>query len=214
MKSISLFISLISTSVVWAHVPALLLPIKGTPITSYYIGNSNVSRAIYSELTKSGDFFVANFHVTKGNEKSLVQILTPACEAIPRYERFQPSAMVIKDEAPWKGQGESNIDYIKRLKAKAVALIESNFPPGKRPRYYEEHGNQYFWVGDEWRGNLKAGIYSVVVYDLSGDRGTFTLGLNEKEAWTPDLWKYVAEVLPSISAGICDPHGFSGAIHE
>jgi len=63
-------------------------------------------------------------------------------------------------------------------------------------------------------GFLKPGIYSIAVYDSKSDRGTFTLGLNEKEAWTPDLWKYVAEVLPSISAGICNPKGFSGAIPE
>ena len=208
----NLLLSLILISTAWAHVPALLLPIKATPITSYYIGNSKVSRAIYSELTNRDDFFVANFLVAKGNEKSLVQMLTPACSLIPRYERFQPSAMVIKGEAPWKNQGESNTDYINRLKAKAVARVESNFPAGARPQYYEEYSKQSFWVGGEWRGNLKPGLYSIVVYDSNGDRGTFTLGLNEKEAWTPDLWRYVAEILPLISAGICNPRGFSGAI--
>jgi hypothetical protein len=210
----SLFLSLILMSVAWAHVPALLLPIKGTPITSYYIGNSEVSRAIYSELTNNGDFFVANFRVTRGNEKSLMQMFTPACGAIPRYERFQPSAMVIEDEVPWKEQGESNLNYINRLRGKAIVTVESNFAPGKRPQYYEEHGHQYYWVGGEWRGNLKPGMYSIVIYDLNGDRGTFTLGINEKEAWTPDLWKYVAEILPAISAGICNPKGFSGTIPE
>ncbi|WP_413291111.1 hypothetical protein [Bdellovibrio sp. HCB337] len=210
----SLLLSLILSSMAWAHVPVLLLPIKGTPITTYYVGNSSVSRAIYSELTNSGDFFVVNFLVTAGNEKSLIQMLTPVCSAIPRYESFQPSAMVFEGEAPWKNQGESNTDYINRLKAKAIARIESNFPVGSRPKYYEEFAKQYYWVGGEWRGNLKPGIYSIAVYDSKGDRGTFTLGLNEKEAWTPDLWKYVAEVLPSISAGICNPKGFSGAMPE
>lgn len=198
-----------SASCAWAHVPALLLPLKGTPITSYFLGQSEISRAVYSEITEAEDFFVLHFYV-KGGEPTLVQLLTPLCEGIPQYEEFQPSAVLLKGDLPWKRQGESNQEFVRRLEKSAVAKVSSNFRKGKRPTYFESFAKQTFWVGGETKRKLSPGLYSIVVYSKNGGKGNFTLGLNEKEAWTPDLYKYVAEELPAIAAGICRPTGFTG----
>lgn len=195
-----------------AHVPALLLPLNGTPITSYFIGQSDISRAVYSELTRVDDFLVIHFNVKYGQEKTLVQILNPVCESIPQYERFQPSAFVLKGDIAWKRQGESNRQYINRLRYFAKATISSNFPPGSRPQFFEEFGKQNYWVGGEWRGRLRPGLYSIVVFDPATNKGNFVLGLNEKESWTPDLFRYAAEVGAQVAAGICNPKGFSGKL--
>ena len=114
-----------------AHVPALLLPLKGTPITSYFLGQSDISRAIYSELTLPGDLFIAHFSVAKGNEPSLVQILVPVCQNLPQYERFQPSVFIIKGDLPWKNQGETNAEFAQRIEAGAVVKAASRFQPGQ-----------------------------------------------------------------------------------
>ena len=211
MKTI-LFLSLLTTATAWAHVPALLLPITGTPISSYFIGQSDISRAVYSEITDVDDFFVVQINVNRGNESILFQLFTPACDSIPEYERFQPIALLLRGEIPWKTQGESNSDYLKRLKKKALVSVQSSFPEGKRPKFYEAFAKQYFWIGGEWRGKLRAGLFSIIVFDESGKTGNFTVGLNEKEAWSPDLFKYVGEVLPRISAGICSRTGYTGKL--
>lgn len=210
MKTIIL-IGLLLSEVSWGHVPVLLLPLKGTPISSYFIGNSAISHAIYSELTKPGDFFIAQFLV-KDEEKTHLELLTPVCENIPQYELFQPTVFLIKGDLPWKKQGESNKDFIKRLKRKAILIVGSRYSEGNRPKFYEEFGKQYYWVGGVWDGDLWPGLYSMVVFDPKGNKGTFTLGLNEKESWTPDLYGYVGEVLPAISSGLCNPKGFTGKL--
>lgn len=206
-----MFIHLICP-VAWAHVPALLLPLPGTPISSYFLGQSDISRAVYSELTQADDFFVAHFSVKSGAEATLVSLLAPACEQLPQYESFQPSALVLPGDAPWKIQGETNSAYVARLKKLATAVVASDFPVGRRPKFYEEFAKRFYWVGGEWSGQLKAGLYSIVVYDASGHKGNFTLGLNQKEAWTPDLLRYAGEVSQSIENDICSPKGFTGRL--
>lgn len=197
----------------WGHIPALLLPIKGTPISSYFIGQADISRAIYSELTHSQDYFVVQFYV-KNPDENLVEILTPACKQIPKYEEFQPTVLVLKGDLPWKDNGESNENFLIRLEKEAIGKAESNFAKGTRPQFYEEFGKQNYWVGGKVRMKLEPGLYALVVFDRNGEKGNFTLGLNEKEQWTPDLYKYVSELLPKISSGICDPKGFSGLIEQ
>ena len=210
MKKI-IILGLLLSNISWSHVPVLLLPLKGTPISSYFIGNSEISHAIYSELTKPGDFFIAQFLV-KDNLKTHLELLIPVCKNIPQYEIFQPTVFLIKGDLPWKKQGESNQGFIKRLRAKAILIVSSRYSGGNRPKFFEEFGNQYYWVGGVWDGDLWPGLYSMVVFDPKGNKGTFTLGLNEKESWTPDLYKYVGEVLPAISAGLCNPKGFTGKL--
>ena len=194
-----------------AHVPVLLLPVKGTPISSHYLGNSEVSRAVYSELTTAEDHFVVQWQVKK-DEKTLIQLFTPSCRAIPQYEEFQPEGILLKGEAPWKVQGETNAAYVARLSSRALKRIGSSYPRGKRPVYEERYAKQTLWVGGEWRGKLKPGLYSLVVHAHRSGKGNFVLGMNEKEAWTPDLYKYVAEILAPINAGLCDPAGYSGKV--
>jgi hypothetical protein len=206
------FMSLIACSTTWSHVPALLLPIKGTPITSYFIGQSKISRAIYSELTQADDFFVIQFNVT-GTEATSIEVLTPVCPQIPSYEEFQPSVLVIKGDLPWKENGESKANFVSRIEKLAVGKVESNYKKGDRPQFYEEFGKQSYWVGGKSRLKLKAGLYALVVFTTNSNSGNFTLGINEKESWTPDLYKYVAEVTPKIAAGMCDPKGFSGGVN-
>lgn len=205
------FTSLIACCAAWGHVPALLLPIKGTPITSYFIGQSDISRAVYSELTQADDFFVVQMDV-KGPDATSIEILTPVCPQVPSYEDFQPSVLILKGDLPWKENAESNANFVARLEKSAVGKVESNFKKGERPQFYEEFAKQSYWVGGKARLRLEAGLYALVVFNTTSNKGNFTLGINEKESWTPDLYKYVAEVVPKIAAGICDPRGFSGAV--
>ncbi|GEM_PF-5008511 len=203
------FIAILSFSSLEAHIPSLLLPIEGPPISSFFVNNSDISRTIFSELTNKEDFFVVTMFV-KPRMKMLVQVLTPKCENIPRYEKYQPSALIIRGELPWKKQGETNKLYISRIKKLAIRKIETNFADGNRPQFYEEFAQMTYWVGGSWRGRLHPGLYSIVIYDKSGDIGNFNLSLNEKEKWTPDLYNYVSKILPIIKAGFCNPKGFSG----
>lgn len=198
-------------STAYGHVPALLLPIKGTPITSYFLGQSDISRAVYSELTQPEDFFVVQIDV-KASEETSVDILTPVCQQIPSYEEFQPSVLILKGDLPWKQNGESNKNFMARLEKSSLGKVESNYKKGERPQFYEEFGKQSYWVGGKVRLKLDPGLYALVVFNTSQNKGNFTLGINEKESWTPDLYKYVAEIIPKISAGMCDPKGFSGLI--
>jgi hypothetical protein len=126
--------------------------------------------------------------------------------------RFQPRALLIKGDLPWKKQGETNQTFIQRLKQVAIAKVASSYPEGKRPIFYEDFGKQTYWVGGEWRGHLQEGLYAVVVFDNHGHKGNILLGMNEKEAWTPDLFKYAGELMPIIGKSLCDPHGFTGKI--
>jgi hypothetical protein len=209
MKNV--FISLMFSSFsAWAHVPALLPPILGTPMTSYFIGQSDISHAVYSELTQAGDFFVLNFEVKSANEDTKIEILVPFCANLPEYETFQPNALILKGDIPWKVQGESNVTFMERLKAVAVAQIGTSFKVGGRPKFYEEFSKQHYWVGEKWKERLVPGLYAIVVYDPAGRTGNFTVGLNEKEAWTPDLYAYAGVVVSKIQAGICSPQGFTG----
>jgi hypothetical protein len=140
----------------------------------------------------------------------LVQVLTPKCENISKYEKYQPSALIIRGQLPWKKQGETNKSYITRLKKLAIRKIETNFSEGDRPQFYEEFAQMTYWVGGSWSGRLHPGLYSIVIFDKNGDTGNFNLSLNEKEKWTPDLYNYVSKILPIIKAGFCNPKGFSG----
>jgi hypothetical protein len=212
IKLILTALSFAACCTAWGHVPALLLPIKGTPITSYFIGQSDVSRAVYSELTQPEDFFVVQLEVT-GTDETTIDILTPVCPQIPSYEEFQPSVLVIKGDLPWKQNGESNKNFIARLQQISIGKVESTYKKGERPQFYEEYGKQTYWVGGKTRLKLAAGLYALVVFNSVANKGNFTLGINEKESWTPDLYKYVGEVIPKISAGLCDPKGFSGLLN-
>lgn len=211
MRALIMVFSLVVGCPSWAHVPALLLPITGTPITSYYIGQAEISRALYSELTQAEDYFVVQFYVQNKGENSF-EILTPVCEQIPSYEEFQPTALILKGDVSWKLNGESNKDFISRIEKTAIGRVESSYIKGERPQFYEEFGKQNYWVGGKLRIQLEAGLYALVVYNKNALKGTFTVGINEKESWTPDLYKYVGEILPKISAGICNPNGFTGQI--
>jgi hypothetical protein len=195
----------------WGHIPALLLPIQGTPVSSYFIGSVDISRAIYSELTQAQDFFVVQFFVQSNQENSF-EILTPVCQQVPSYEEFQPSAFILKGDLAWKNNAETNADYLIRLEKMSLGKVESAYKKGERPQFYEEFGKQSYWVGGKLRLKLEAGLYALVVFNKTMAKGNFTLGINEKESFTPDIYKYVAEVLPKISAGICNPNGFSGAV--
>jgi hypothetical protein len=211
MRMLPTFICLVISYSAWSHVPALLLPIKGTPITSYYIGQSDISRALYSELTQADDYLVVQFYVNTMGENS-IELLTPVCQKIPSYEDFQPSVLILKGDVPWKINGESSKDFISRVEKMALGKAESNYAKGQRPQFYEEFGKQNYWVGGKLRMTLQPGLYALLVYNKTATKGNFTLGINEKEIWTPDLYRYVGEVLPKITAGICDPKGFSGSI--
>jgi hypothetical protein len=208
------FISLIFLFVVGffakAHVPVLLVPLPNPPVASYFLGQSEISRAVYSEITRRDDFFVAQFYVKAGAEQTLLQIFSPDCPRLPQYEAFQPSGMIIRGELPWQEAGEKNHDFIQRLTLTAVAKAESSYTVGSRPKFYEEFAKQSYWVGGEWRGSLSPGLYSLVIYDPSGKTGNFTVGLNEKEAWIPDLFKYADMIVKKISKRICSPKGYTG----
>lgn len=193
-----------------AHIPVLLLPLQQPPVTSYFLGQSEVSHAIYSEITRRNDFFVAQFYVMPGSESTLLQIFSPDCPRLPQYESFQPSGIIIPGDLPWKEAGEKNDKYIQRLTRNAVAKAESSYSIGSRPKYYEEFGKQSYWVGGEWKGSLSPGLYSLVIFDSSGKTGNFTVGLNEKEAWTAELFKYAETVVKQISERICSPKGYTG----
>ncbi len=208
MKTVFIYFLIFNTALL-AHVPALLLPIKGTPITSFFIGQSSISRAIYSELTEENDIFVVTMSISQG-EKTIINLFTPFCKNLPRYEKFQPSALVIRGDLPWKLQGETNKKYIARLTDLAEVAISSNYSVGLRPTFYEPFAKMSYWVGGEWKGNLEPGFYSIVVFDSHGDKGNFNISLNEKEAWTPDLFSYVDKVLPGIKKGFCRPEGYTG----
>lgn len=212
MKKLVFSLVLMSGCFGWAHVPALLLPIEGTPISSYFLGQSEISRAVYSELTRADDFFVIQFFAKSAGENS-IEVLTPVCEQVPSYEEFQPSVLVLKGDLSWKVIDESNLNYIARLEADSIGKVESNFAKGERPQFFEEFAKQTYWVGGKLRIQLESGLYSLVVFNRTATKGNFTLGINEKESWTPDLYKYVSEVLPKISIGICDPKGFSGKLN-
>ena len=212
IKLILIASNFVACCTAWGHVPALLLPIKGTPMTSYFIGQSDISRAVYSELTQPEDFFVVQLEV-KGSEETSVDILTPFCPQIPSYEEFQPSVLVIKGDLPWKQNGESNKNFIARLEKTSIGKVESTYKKGERPQFYEEYAKLTYWVGGKTRLKLEAGLYAFVVFNTDTNKGNFALGINEKESWTPDLYKYVGDVLPKISAGLCDPKGFSGLVN-
>ncbi len=195
----------------FAHVPTLLWPVEGAPIAHHFLSRAEISRAVYTELTKANDLFVVSWWQNTA-EPTLLQLFTPKCPNIPEYEKFQPSAILIRGEAPWKIQGESAEQYLTRLRAQALALLESNYPEGIRPVYEEKNAKQTLWIGAEWRGDLEAGLHTLLVYDKNGSAGNFVLGMNEKEDWNPDLYKYVGEILPKINQGLCRPTGFSGGI--
>jgi hypothetical protein len=199
------------------HIPALLLPIKGTPMASYFIGQVDISRAIYSELNIEQEFFVAQFSVglsVNNITENSFEILTPVCQQVPSYEEFQPSVLILKGDLPWKNNAETNNDYIIRLEKLSIGKLQSSYKSGERPQFYEEFGKQNYWVGGKLRLKLEAGLYALVVFNSNKTNGNFILGINEKESFTPDIYKYVGEILPKISAGICDPKGFSGSITE
>lgn len=202
---------LIFCSTASAHVPTLLLPIKGTPVASYFIGQVDISRAIYSELTASDDYFVVQFYA-KNLQENAIEILTPVCPQVPSNEIYQPSVLILKGDLPWKNNGETNTDFISRIGKSSLGRVESSYVKGERPQFYEEFGKQNYWVGGKLRIALEPGLYALVVFNNSSNKGNFTLGINEQESWTPDLYKYVSEILPKISAGICDPKGFTGLI--
>lgn len=194
-----------------AHVPVLLPPIQGTPISSFFLSQSEVSRAVYSELTDLDDIFVVSWS-QKPEENLLIQLFSPKCENLPQYEKFQPSAMLLRGEAPWKKQGQSKDQYLDSLKETAVVNLKSNYPAGQRPVYEETHAKQSLWVGAEWKGSVESGLYTLVIFDRSGGKGNFVVGLNEKEAWTPDLFRYAADLVPKINANLCSPTGFTGRL--
>lgn len=204
-------LSFLTCGIVWGHVPSLLLPIKGTPIASYFIGQIEISRAIYSELTQSEDFFILYFN-NNGSAETSIEVLTPVCPQIPSYEEFQPSVLILKGDLPWKTNGESNKDFIARLEKLSSGRVESNYKKGERPQYYEEYGKHTYWVGGKKRLKLEAGLYALVVYNTGLGKGNFTIGINENESWTSDLYKYAGDIITKISEGMCSPKGFSGTL--
>ncbi len=194
-----------------AHVPVLLLPREGLPVASYFLTQSDISRAVYSELTSSQNIFVVQLEI-KPNEKTLLQVLTPVCPRLPQYEEYQPTAFVIKGDLPWKLQGESNKNFIQRLLKNSVAVAESSFPVGKRPKFHETFANVDYWAGGEWRGQLAPGLYAIVVYSPDNNKGVFSLGLNDKESWNEDLFEYARTTVPKINSGLCNRRGFTGKL--
>lgn len=201
--------SIAAGSVASAHVPVLLPPLEATPFASYFIDRSEISHAVYSELTHPDTLFIAQLEV-KPRTPTTIQMLTPVCRNLPRYQAFQPGVLVIPGQVPWAQQGETHARYVARLRRMAIHDITSNYPPGQRPTFYEPFGKVTYWVGGQWRGRLAPGLYSLVVYSPDRSTGTFSLGINEKEEWTPDRLRYAASVVPTINAGLCAPGGFTG----
>lgn len=210
MKSL-LILLLFYISNLSAHVPLLLPPLDSFPMSSFYIGQSDISRTIYSELTLKDSYVVLNLTI-KESQETLIDIFTPHCKNIPQYEIFQPTTLVIKGDLPWKFQGESNKDYLLRLENRSIISVDSNYVQGARPKYYEEHAKMYYWIGAKWEGKLEGGLYSIVIFDRNGHKGNFNFSMNKKEDWTPDLFRYVEEVLPKIKKGFCHPKGYSGSL--
>lgn len=209
MKFTALTVLFLTAATASAHVPALLIPHKGTPITSHFLGQSETSRAVYSELENPDDFAVFHFYVKDRTEPTLLQTFTPLCENIPALEEFQPTMLVVPGDLEWKLKGESNKQFIKRMEERAVVKLESNHKKGFRPKYYEQHGEQMLWVGAEARPKLEAGLYALLVYSPDQRTGNFVLGINERENWTPELFQYVAKLLPIIKKGSCHPEGYN-----
>lgn len=205
----TLLASLLLSSAASAHVPVLLLPVEGAPIAGHFLSQSEISRAVYTELSSPGDLFFASF-LQKPEEPVMISLFAPKCAAIPQYETFQPSVLVLRGEAPWKNEGESSEQYLARLEGMAVIKVESKFKKGQRPAYDEEHAKQTLWVGGEWKGTLEAGLYTLVAFDPAGKSGNFVIGLNEKESWSIDLLNYAGKVVPKINQRLCSPKGFSG----
>ncbi len=208
MNLLAYLVPFFIASVAKAHVPALLLPINGTPVASYFLGQIEVSRAVYSELEKPGDFAVFHFYVKAGAPNTLLQTFTPLCPQIPQLEEFQPTLLVVPGDLKWKKKGESDKDFIQRLEKRAVVKLVSNHKKGSRPKYYEEHGKQWLWIGAETRAPLSEGLYALVVYSSDERTGNFVLGINEQESWTPELFEYVGRVLPEIQEGSCHIDGY------
>lgn len=196
-----------------AHIPVVLPPIDAPPIASYFLDHSEISHAIYSELTDPGDLFVLHLEV-KAGVPTVIQMLTPVCSNLPGHEAFQPGVLVLTGDLPWRRPGERSEPYLARLRRAAIVDIESHYPRGERPQFYEPFGQQSYWVGGQWRGQLPPGPYTLIVYSPERSTGTFTLGINEREAWTPMLFQYTARVLPAIRRGSCAPGGFTGRLRS
>lgn len=194
-----------------AHVPVLLQPIEGSPIAGAYLSRSEVSRAVYSELTNSGDLATLSWSQPERGP-SLLQLFSPKCESIPQYEAHQPAALLIRGEAPWKKQGETTDQFLDRVRKFALAELRSSYARGERPVYEEKHGGHSLWIGAEWKGTLEAGLYTLIVFAPDGTKGNFVVGMNEKEAWNADLQRYAKDILPKINLGLCDKKGFSGRL--
>lgn len=207
----------------WAHVPMLLPSLGNSALAGYFIGQGEISRAIFSELSESNDIAFYTFSLPT-KTRGAVNILTPLCEkgdplspqSIPYYETFQPTALLLEGSAPLIETRESHANYLSRLRSMALQIVSSNYPSGLRPKMPKaenEHSPFSYWVGGKSKRELPPGLYTVVVYDAQGKVGNYVLGLQQAEVWNPVITDYVKAIVPKITPHFCDPAGFSGTLH-
>ncbi len=209
------------TSPLFAHIPVLAPETGDLSLHSYYISNSKLSRAVYSDLESEKDFDFYTLNLSEESEGTL-QVLIPKCIAgveeskfnIPYYEAFQPTALLMAGEVRIKDIGETKEQYVSFLKQNAVLIASSAFKVGERPSSTDPEARQTWWLGGMVDGaKLGAGLYTVVVFDETGMAGNYVLGMQKGEGFTPTIIDFIKSNQERISSGYCSPEGFSKKIN-
>lgn len=220
-KKFSPLLLLAVTSPLFAHIPVLAPETGDLSLHSYYISNSKLSRAVYSDLESEKDFDFYTFNLSEASEGTL-QVLVPKCIAgveeskfdIPYYEAFQPTALLMAGEIRIKDINETKEQYVSFLKKNAVVVASSTFKVGQRPSSTDPDARQTWWLGGKVDGaKLGAGLYTVVVFDETGMPGNYVIGLQKEEGFTPTIIDFIKSNQNTISNGFCSPKGFSEKIN-
>lgn len=189
-----------------AHIPVLVRESANFPVNSTYLGKGDISRAVFTELTKAGDIGIFTFSFTKAQTATL-EVLTPYCTNIPSYESYQPLAILIRGEMPIP-LNPIDENFLSSLQAKALLVSNSNYSLGQRPTGSD--AGLKWWRGNEVKKVLNPGLYTVIVWSPVGGVGNYILGLQQKEFFPPSVQDYLKKILPPIIKGYCDPKGYSG----
>ncbi|QLY24687.1 hypothetical protein [Bdellovibrio sp. KM01] len=189
-----------------AHIPVLVRESANFPVNSTFLGKGDISRAVFTELTKIGDIGIFTFSFTKAQTATL-EVLTPYCTNIPSYESYQPLAILIRGEMPIPINPVDQ-NFLNRLKSKALLVSKSNYSSGQRPTGSE--AGLKWWRGKEVKRILNPGLYTVIVWSPDGQVGNYILGLQQNEYFPPSVQDYLKKILPQIIKGYCDPEGYSG----